>query len=265
MGLSIKKLSWGVQEKRIIEKITLDIKTGDIVGLVGPNGSGKSSLLRLIYRYYRPTQGSVFLDKNNISLTSQKEIAKKMAVVPQERGMFQDVTVYEVVAMGRIPYKGLFDLDTQEDHRIVLDSLKKVGLLNKTSRSFDTLSGGEKQRVLIALALAQETKMLVLDEPTNYLDPLYQLQIMGIIKGLKKTTVIAMHDLNMAARYCDRIVLLNKGKIIAYGKPLKVLTSKNIKEVYGVKVRTNIDEETGRLNITLLGIDGRRSFYGKIK
>ncbi|MDD4381765.1 MAG: ABC transporter ATP-binding protein [Candidatus Dojkabacteria bacterium] len=255
MKIKTKNLSWGVDGKKIVENITLEIKTGDLVGLVGPNGSGKSSLLRLIYRFYKPLKGSVFLGRNDISSISLKEIAKKMAVVPQERGIFSGFTVYEVVAMGRTPYKGLFDNDTQDDHKIILRSLKKVKLLDQADRFFNTLSGGERQRVLIALALAQKAEILALDEPTNHLDPLHQLQIMEIIKDLRKTTIMAMHDLNMAARYCDRILLIDKGKIIAYGKPEKILTSKNIQDVYGVKVKTWIDKKTGKLSIVLLGIN----------
>jgi len=131
-----------------------------------------------------------------------------------------------------------------------------VPIIKMADRSFDTLSGGERQRALIALALAQETKILVLDEPTNYLDPLHQLQIMEIIKELKRTTVVAMHDLNIAARYCDKIVLLDKGEIVVMGEPEKVLTKRNIRDVYGVDVNTKIDRKSGKLNIVFLGIHG---------
>ena len=264
MEIKTEKLSWGVGREKIVEKITLRVKTGEMVGLVGPNGSGKSSFLRLIYRFYKPIQGSVLLGKNDVSLMSQKEIAKKIAVVPQERGILQDYTIYEVVAMGRIPHKGLFESDTQEDYQIIIKSLRKVGLLNQANRLFNTLSGGEKQRVLIALALAQEAKIIILDEPTNHLDPLHQLQIMEIIKDLNITTIVAMHDLSMASRYCDRIVLLNKGQVVAYGRPERILTRKNIKDVYGVKTKVTIDDKSGKLEILLLGIDEKRKIYDKI-
>jgi iron complex transport system ATP-binding protein len=257
MKVKTRNLSWRVGEKKIVERINLGIDSGDIVGLVGPNGSGKSSLLRLIYKYYQPSEGSVFLGREDISLLSQKEVATKMAVVPQERGILQEITVYDVVAMGRTPHKRLFDPDTEEDHKIILESLRRVDLLRQANRLFDTLSGGERQRALIALALAQETKVLVLDEPTNHLDPLHQLQIMEIIKELKRTTIVAMHDLNIASRYCNKIVLLNKGKIVAMGEPEKVLTKKNIREVYGVNVDIDIDKKGRKLNIVFLGIDGK--------
>lgn len=145
-------------------------------------------------------------------------------------------------------------------NRILTRNRKKpemtVPIIKMADRSFDTLSGGERQRALIALALAQETKILVLDEPTNYLDPLHQLQIMEIIKELKRTTVVAMHDLNIAARYCDKIVLLDKGEIVVMGEPEKVLTKRNIRDVYGVDVNTKIDRKSGKLNIVFLGIHG---------
>ncbi len=257
MKVKTRNLSWRVGGKKIVERINLEIDSGDIVGLVGPNGSGKSSLLRLIYKYYQPSEGSVFLGREDISLLSQKEVATKMAVVPQERGILQEITVYDVVAMGRTPHKRLFDPDTEEDHKIILESLRKVDLLRQANWLFDTLSGGERQRALIALALAQETRVLVLDEPTNHLDPLHQLQIMEIIKELKRTTIVAMHDLNIASRYCNKIVLLDKGKIVAMGEPEKVLTKKNIREVYGVNVDIDIDKKERKLNIVFLGINGK--------
>jgi iron complex transport system ATP-binding protein len=257
MKVKTSNLTWRVGKRKIVENISLNIETGDMVGLVGPNGSGKSSLLRLIYKYYQPFEGSVFLGKKDISLLLQKEVATKMAVVPQERGILQEITVYDVVGMGRTPHKGLFDPDTEEDHKIILKALRKVKLLKQVDRSFETLSGGERQRVLIALALAQETKVLVLDEPTNHLDPLHQLQIMEIIKELKRTTIVAMHDLNMASRYCDKLVLLDKGEIVVMGEPEEVLTKKNIRDVYGVNVNTKVDKKTGKLNIVFLGINGK--------
>lgn len=166
--------------------------------------------------------------------------------------------------MGRTPHKGLFDVDTEEDYQIIIKSLRRVGLLNQADRSFNTLSGGEKQRVLIALALAQEAEIIILDEPTNHLDPLHQLQIMEIVKELNITTIVAMHDLSMASRYCDRIVLLNKGQVVAYGRPERILTRKNIKDVYGVKTKVTIDDKSGKLEILLLGIDEKRKIYDKI-
>jgi iron complex transport system ATP-binding protein len=257
MKVKTRNLSWRVGKRKIVERINLEIGSDDMVGLVGPNGSGKSSFLRLIYKYYQPFGGSVFVGRKDVSLLSQKEVARKLAVVPQERGALQGITVYDVVAMGRTPHKGLFDSDTEEDHKIILKALRKVKLLNEVDRSFDTLSGGERQRVLIALALAQETKVLVLDEPTNHLDPLHQLQIMEIIKELKRTTIVAMHDLNLASRYCDKIVLLDEGEIVVVGEPEKVLTKKNIREVYGVNVDIDIDRKSGKLNIVFLGINGK--------
>ncbi len=249
MKIGVQRVSWTVEARRIIKSISLQAFPGEFIGLIGPNGSGKSSLLRLIYRIYPPDAGAIYLDERDILSMSMKESARCVAVVTQEHSGDFDFTVYEIVMMGRTPHKKLIDADTAEDDIIVRNSLKRVGMLSLAQRDFYTLSGGEKQRVLIARALAQQAQVLILDEPTNHLDIRYQLEIMGLIRSLGITTIAAMHDLNLAATYCDRIYLLKSGKIVAHGKPQDVLTTKRIKSVYGVDVEVEIRPHTGHLNI----------------
>ena len=234
--LSARKVQWGVKGKKIIKNISIAITNQELIGLIGPNGSGKSSLLRLLYKYYTPKQGGVYIKGRDILSMSQKEVAQNIGVVLQEKEGLNDRTVYDIVLMGRSPHKGIFEKDTKEDQEIVLDALNRVHLTNKENRHFSTLSGGEKQRVLIAMAIAQETEMLILDEPTNHLDPRYQLEIMNLIKSLNIPTIVAIHDLNLASMFCDRLILLKDGHIFTEGTPQKVLTKKNIKDVYDVDV-----------------------------
>lgn len=249
MRIGVQSVSWTVEARQIIKSICLQAYPGEFIGIIGPNGSGKSSLLRLIYRIYPPDTGAIYLDERDILAMSIKETARCIAVVTQEHNSDFDFTVYEIVIMGRTPHKKLLDADTVEDDVIVRNSLKRVGMLSLAQRDFHTLSGGEKQRVLIARALAQHARVLVLDEPTNNLDLRYQFEIMELIRSLGITTIVAMHDLNLAAAYCDRIYLLKAGKVVAHGKPQDVLTTKQIKSVYGVDVEVEVRPSTGRLNI----------------
>ena len=183
---------------------------------------------------------------------SFKESALKMAVVGQENDVPFNFKVSEIVAMGRTPHKRLFDIDTPEDKKIVHHALEHVGMADMEKRNYLNLSGGEKQRVIIARAVAQESDFFVLDEPTNHLDISYQLQIFDFVRRLNVTVLSAIHDLNLAALYCDRLYVLKDGKVVLSGTPEEVLTAENIKEVYGVDCTTEIHPETGRVAITYL-------------
>lgn len=249
MRIELRGVNWTVEAQQIIKSISLEANSGEFIGIIGPNGSGKTSLLRLIYRLYPPDTGVIYLDEHDILAMSIKETARRIAVVTQESGNDFDFTVYEMVMMGRTPHKKLFNADTVEDDVIVRNSLKRVGMLSLAQRDFHTLSGGEKQRVLIARALAQQAQVLVLDEPTNHLDIRYQFEIMELIRSLGITTIAAMHDLNLTAAYCDRIYLLKAGKVVAHGQPQDVLTVGQIRSVYGVNVEVEVRPSTGRLNI----------------
>lgn len=252
MRLDVNEASWEAEGKRIIDSIELSAQSGEIIGLVGPNGSGKSSLLRLVYRLYPPSAGAVFLDRRDLWSMSARETARKVAVVAQEHAIDFDFTVQEIVSMGRTPHKGLLEGDTSEDDRIVQSALERVGMLEFAWRSFGTLSGGEKQRALIARALAQRARVMVLDEPTNHLDIRYQIEIMDLVRSLGVTTVAALHDLNLAAAYCDRIYLIHMGRICASGSPREVLTPARIEFAFGVHAEVETRLTTGQLHIVFV-------------
>lgn len=254
MKIEVDGASWSIDAQQIISSINLRAQTGEFIGLLGPNGSGKSSLLRLIYRIYPPNAGVIRIDERDIWAMKGKEVARHVAVVAQERASDFDFTVSEIVAMGRTPHKGMFDTDNTEDDSIVRDSLERVGLMSFAHRYFHTLSGGEKQRVLVARALAQRAQLLVLDEPTNHLDIRYQLEILELVNSLGITIIAALHDLHLAAAYCNRLYLLQAGKIVAHGQPSDVLTPPQIESVYGVNAEVNTHPITGRLQIVFNGL-----------
>ena len=201
---------------------------------MGPNGSGKTTLLRTIYRVLKPRTGVIRLDGADVWQMTTRQAARHMAVVTQERAGDFDFSVFEIVLMGRMPHQRVFQGDSSHDYHLVTAALARVGLSGFASRSFKSLSGGEKQRVLIARALAQEARVLILDEPTNHLDVYYQLEILDLVRSLSVTTLAAMHDLNLAAHYCDRIILLMRGRIVDCGVPDEVLNPDLIRKVYGV-------------------------------
>ena len=250
MTLQVQNVSWEVDGKSIIQDVWLTAYDGEFIGLVGPNGSGKSTLLRCIYRVLKPTAGLISLDGEDVRQMSAKEAARRMAVVLQETASEFDFTAEEIVAMGRTPHKGLLQRDTSTDLEIIRDALARVGMEEFAKRDFNTLSGGEKQRVLIARSLAQQTRFLILDEPTNHLDIRYQLEILDLVKGLGVTTIAALHDLNLAAAYCDRIYVVEAGKIIESGTPADVLKPELIRRVFGVGSAVDINPFTGTPRIT---------------
>lgn len=252
MQLHVDTVSWSVATTKIVDSITLSGTEGEFIGLLGPNGSGKSSLLRTIYRLLKPHAGRVYLDERDVWQLSAREAARCMAVVMQERSGDFDFSVFEVVLMGRNPHKGMFDRDTESDFQLVEAALKRVNMDMFAHRSFLTLSGGEKQRVLIARALVQQAQFLVLDEPTNHLDIRYQLSILELIKHLKITTIAALHDLNLAAYYCDKLYILKQGHVVASGTPEQVLHPNIIRSVYGVWSEVRVHPLTRKLTITFL-------------
>lgn len=259
MTLNIERLRWSVDARRIIEDVRLTVDTGAFVGLLGPNGSGKSTLLRCIYRGLKPETGTISLDGADLLAMPPRDAARRMAVVLQETPVQFDFTVQEMVLMGRTPHKSAFDPDTNDDWDIVADALAQVDMLDFWERSYGTLSGGEKQRVLIARALAQQSPFLVLDEPTNHLDIRYQLEILDIISELPVTTLAALHDLNLAALYCDRLYVLSEGRVVASGAPDAVVTADLISEVYGVRANVATDPRTGKTHITYFPASVRAS------
>ncbi|WP_062429047.1 ABC transporter ATP-binding protein [Treponema endosymbiont of Eucomonympha sp.] len=244
--------SFGASDKKTVDDITLEVRKNEFVGLIGPNGSGKSTVLKNVYRALIPERGTVALDGVNLFKISCREAAKKMGVVGQENEVPFDFLVEEIVAMGRSPHKKLFEPDTKEDLYMIFHALEHLGMKDMAKRNYQHLSGGEKQRVLIARVIAQETDFLILDEPTNHLDISYQLQIFDFVKRLKVTVLAAIHDLNMAALYCDRLYVLKGGKVVMQGKPEEVLTPENIFAIYGVRCDTVIHPLTKKVAITYI-------------
>ncbi len=243
-GIDVK-----ISKNKIIDCVSVSVSEGEFVGIIGPNGSGKSTLLKAIYRVLKATTGSIFVDGRNIDDMNLRESALKIAVVAQHNYYNFDFSVEDVVLMGRSPHKQPMELDNAEDREITKNAIEVVGMSDFSKRNFYTLSGGEQQRVILARSLAQQTPCLLLDEPTNHLDIKYQLQILDIVKGLGHTVLCALHDLNLAAAYCDRLYLLKGGRIFVEGTPEEVLTEKNIKDVYDVDVSVSRHPVTGLLNI----------------
>ncbi|AEB76377.1 ABC transporter ATP-binding protein [Clostridium botulinum] len=233
----------------ILKGVNIEVNNKQFVGIIGPNGSGKSTLLKCIYRNLKPTNGTILVDDKDIKNFSIKETARSFAVMSQFNNYNFDFTVLDMVLMGRAPHKSFIERENTLDYEIVRESLRKVGMQEYSERSFSSLSGGEKQRILLARALAQKTPGLILDEPTNHLDIKYQLQLMSIVKGLNKTVIAVIHDLNIAAMYCDKIYAMKSGKIFIYGTPKEVLTKDIIKELYDVEADVTEDNENGLLNI----------------
>lgn len=249
MKLIAKDISVSLANERIIHDICLEVKAGEFVGLIGPNGSGKSTLLKSIYRVVKPAAGWIGLDGDDLYQLSPRESARRMAVVRQESSVEFDFSVLEMVLMGRSSHKGMFQLDTREDMQIGVGALARVGMAEYSSRSFFSLSGGEKKRVLIARALAQQAELLVLDEPTNHLDVRYQLQVMDLVKQLGIPVLSALHDLNLAAMYCDRLYVLKAGRLVASGSPDDILTADLIRDVYEVETDVSVHPVTGKKHV----------------
>lgn len=226
------RLSYGTKE--ILKGVSIHGDTHEFIGLIGPNGSGKSTLLKCIYRILKPNAGQIFLDDQELYSMCVKNSARKMAVLAQHNYYNFEFTVHEVVMMGRAPHKKALERDNARDHEIVREALRTVGMESFAQRNFSTLSGGEQQRVILARALAQQTPCLVLDEPTNHLDVTHQLQLLKIVKNLQVTVIAAIHDLNIAAMFCDRLYVLKDGQIVGKGTPEEVLTPELLWNIYHV-------------------------------
>ena len=248
MNICATDIKMEIGNNEILKGVSIDSKNKEFVGIIGPNGSGKSTLLKCIYRTLKPNGGCIMLGNTPISTMSVKESAKKLAVVAQHNYYNFDFSVEEVVLMGRTPHKKRLEPDHSKDYQIVNESLDKVGMLEFKNRSFSTLSGGEQQRVILARALAQQTPCLILDEPTNHLDIKYQLSLLNIVKDLDLTIVAAIHDLNIAAMYCDRLFVMKNGKIVGSGTPQEVLTKEFIKEIYDIDVEI-VNDSKGDMHI----------------
>ena len=250
--LNVENITYSINSKLIVDGVSLGVEEGDFVGLVGPNGCGKSTLLKSIYKVYKPDSGKVFIDGKDTAHMSAKETAREMSVMQQENIVEFDMTVFDMVMLGRFAHQRMFHNDMAAEKKIVLEGLKEVGLEGYEERSFLSLSGGEKQRTLVARALVQQAKLIVLDEPTNHLDIGYQYQIMNILKKQKLTVFSSIHDLNVASCYCDRIILMKKGHIVDTGTPAEMFVPEKIKLLFGVDTEVNLNAYTGKPNIVFI-------------
>jgi len=243
--LSIKGLHFSYGSSKVLRNVNLDIRDGQIVSVVGPNGSGKSTLIKCIDRILTPSAGEVVVDRRNVLQMRQMELARMIAYVPQNSLRVFPNTVFDVVLMGRRPHLG-WRGDARDEQK-VWEVLGLLGIEDLALALFTELSGGQQQKVLIARALAQETGVILLDEPTSNLDIWHQIDVMEILKSLVRrqdlTAIVAIHDLNTAARYSDVIVMMKGGKIVVAGRPEDVLTQENLAAVYGIQARVKTTDD----------------------
>lgn len=249
MTLQAHDVQWRRGGALVVDGVTLTPRSGDMVGLLGPNGSGKSSLLKLMSGVARPTAGSVTLDGAELSTIRRRDAARAVAVVSQHAETDLDISVRDVVRLGRIPHRGAFGGDVGADAAAIDAALAYTGLTDKAERMWQTLSGGERQRVQIARALAQEPREMLLDEPTNHLDIHHQLELLALVARLPITSVVALHDLNLAAMFCDQLLILKNGRVVAGGAPAEVLTAELIAEVYNVRAHVSAEGPDRRLTV----------------
>lgn len=237
----------GYDDVPVLAGVSLTARPGQVVGLIGPNGSGKTTLLRTLYRSLAPRAGLVILDGEPLQQIATGEVARRIGVVAQETAAELPFTVAEMVLLGRSPHRSMFHAYRAEDNQIAAAALVRVGARHLAERTYAALSGGEKQRVLIARVLAQQANHLLLDEPTNHLDVRYQHEVLALVRSLDVTTIVVLHDLNLAARYCDNLVLLDRGSVTCVGTPRQVLTPEVLEPVYGVSVRCLEDDNSVQL------------------
>ena len=249
-ALVFRKVRFGYGAVPVLDGFDLTIGHGELVGLLGPNGVGKTTIVRLASGAVAPAAGRIDLFGDDLGALRTRERARRVAVVPQETHPVFEFTVSEIVRMGRAPHLGFLGIERPRDHEISRDAIERCDLEHVADRSFRALSGGERQRVLLARALVQEARLLLLDEPTAYLDLKHRLAAYDLLARLRRegdpTIVVVSHDINLAARYCDRLVLLRGGAIVADGAPQVVLTATSIRDAYEVDVEILTDPSTGR-------------------
>ncbi|PZR53137.1 histidinol phosphatase [Xylanimonas oleitrophica] len=252
-SLSARDITWTAGRAPILDGVDLDARPGEVLGLLGPNGAGKTSLLRILAGLRRPGRGRVLLDGTPIGQLRRREVARRLAIVEQSPEAHTDVSVHDVVSLGRTPHRGTFSALGAEDQAAVTDALAATGLTGWEDRLWSTLSGGEQQRAQLARALAQQPEVIVLDEPTNHLDVRYQLELLALLRGSGLTVVTALHDLNLAARFCDQLVVLQQGRVAAAGSPADVVTDALVRQVYAVEAVVDLSPHTGSPAVTFLG------------
>ena len=249
-GVVVDAVSVRLEDKLALDDVSLEVRPGEVLGLLGPNGCGKSTLLRTLYGTQRPTSGSVHLAGLDVTRAKRRDVARRCAVLTQDHATDVELSVLDVVLLGRIPH-GSTSWSRGEDLRVASDALARTDATHLVHRAFPTLSGGERQRVLLARALCQEPEVLLLDEPTNHLDVRHQLDLLGTVGDLGVTCVVALHDLTLAAAHCDRVALLDAGRMVAIGATEDVLTPERVEATYRVACDLLTHPRTGRPLVAL--------------
>ncbi|HEX4824630.1 MAG TPA: heme ABC transporter ATP-binding protein [Candidatus Polarisedimenticolaceae bacterium] len=249
-ALAFERIDFGYGRTPVLRGLDLAVAAGSITGVLGPNGTGKTTLVRLASAALRPSNGRIALFGDDLAALPSRERARRVAVVPQETHPVFEFSVDEIVRMGRAPHLGLLGIESASDLTIARDAMERCEIAVLAERSFRALSGGERQRVLLARALTQQARLLLLDEPTAYLDLKHRLAVYTLLSRLRDeqglTVVVVSHDINLAARYCDRLVLLRDGAVVADGAPAEVLRPEPIRAVYEVDVEIATDPSSGR-------------------
>lgn len=236
--IEVKNIKVSYDSKVILENFSFKVKEGEMVSIIGPNGCGKSTVLKTISGFLKKSGGKVYLQGEDMDEISAKKIARKMSVLSQYNRNPEDITVEDLVSYGRVPHKKWYEKKSEKDEEIINWALEETGVKNMKDSSILELSGGERQRVWLAMSLAQEPRVLLLDEPTTYLDISHQLEIMELLRKLNRelkiTVIMVLHELSQAAKYSDKIIVMKKGKVVGEGRPFNILDEKLIKEVYNV-------------------------------
>ncbi|MDR1405321.1 MAG: ABC transporter ATP-binding protein [Candidatus Methanoplasma sp.] len=262
--LDIDSLVYTYGDKTVLDMISLNIKKGEILGILGPNGCGKTTLLKNLNKNLHPHGGCVMIDGSDIEEMSKKDIARKISVVPQSNEIRFAFTVRDIVGMGRMPFQESLRGASSDDMKITERAMEQTGIISMADRHINTMSGGERQRAIIARAVAQTPEIVLMDEPTLHLDINMQFEVLDLMKRLAHdnnlTVVIVSHDLPMVTRYCDRIMLIHEHKLFAVGTPEDVLTEENMKTVFNVDALFEKDPRTGTNTVRLFGSCGGRDF-----
>jgi iron complex transport system ATP-binding protein len=259
--IEVNSISFRYHEEWVLQEVSFRVEKGEFVGVIGPNGSGKTTLLKILYRLLAPQKGEILFELVSMKKMDRRDIAKRIAVVAQETQLLFPFSVVETVLMGRSPYLGHLMFESEKDLEIARKAMEWTKILSFSDRLVEELSGGERKRVFIARALAQEPEVILLDEPTANLDIQHQIDFLDLILTLNRerglTIVMASHDMNIASEFCDRLVLLQGGRIFQTGTPEEVITKENIESVYGCEVWIDQHPLSGMPRISLLKKGGR--------
>lgn len=255
--LTVEGISFSYREKPVLKDVNIEVRKGEIIGILGPNGCGKTTLLKLLNRNLKPQKGRVLMEGADLEGMSKRSIARQIAVVPQSNEIRFAFTVRDIVSMGRMPFLDRFQGESGDDTRIVEEAMEKTNIKEFADRLINNMSGGERQRVIIARALAQRPEVILLDEPTLHLDINHQFEVLDLVKRLSKeeglTVVIVSHDLPMVVKYCDRMVLIHDHKVHALGTPHDVLTPESMRTVFNINAVLEYDEALKALAVKIIG------------